>query len=542
MSCINKNKDCKLDVDRGAQFCNCEDEVSASICSSCFKLHATDWLEHMPNAFNDEIFEVRFKNTRRGYYRNIHNIPLKKGDIVAVEAAPGHDIGVVSLTGDLVARQMKRVGFSPMNGEFLKIYRKAKPYDIERWQEAIAIEHETMIRARQIADQMNLDMKIGDVEFQGDRIKAIFYYIADQRVDFRELIKVFAREFRIRVEMRQIGARQEAGRIGGIGSCGRELCCASWISNFISVTTNSARTQELSLNPQKLAGQCSKLKCCLVYELDNYIESQKEFPRIDKPIEAVDGEYYLMKKDILTRTMCFSKEPNTMVGVRILPVERVKEVLRLNRQGKKVDMFEGEYIESSEKDKTDFVNVIGEDSITRFDKDEKRGQEKRQPRRRGRRRRPRNRDNRNRQRGAQDRQQGGEREGQKGGAKQDASSGQGGKSGNRGRSNRQRRRPDNRSDQERVQNRAQNNKQGAEGGSQGDRKEGESRGGEKPRQGNRRQSGRGRGRRSRRSGSSHSQNSRQKGSGGGREGGQSRRQNQNRGKSNNRRNSNKKEQ
>ena len=194
---------------------------------------------------------------------------------MAVEAAPGHDIGIVSLSGDMVARQMRRVGFNPQNGEFKKIYRKAKPYDIEKWQEAIALEHGTMIKARQIAAEMNLNMKIGDVEYQGDKIKAIFYYIADERVDFRELIKVFAEVFHIRVEMKQIGARQEAGRIGGIGSCGRELCCASWISSFMSVTTNAARTQDISLNPQKLAGQCSKLKCCLVYEYDDYMDARK---------------------------------------------------------------------------------------------------------------------------------------------------------------------------------------------------------------------------------------------------------------------------
>ena len=207
------------------------------------------------------------KNTRRSFYQNVNNLPLKRGDIVAVEASPGHDIGIVSLTGDLVARQMRRTGFNPYNGEFRKIYRKAKPYDIERWQEAIALEHETMIASRQIAADMGLNMKIGDVEYQGDKIKAIFYYIADERVDFRELIKVFAERFHIRIEMKQIGARQEAGRIGGLGACGRELCCASWMSSFSSVTTGAARVQDISLNPQKLAGQCSKLKCCMIVRI-----------------------------------------------------------------------------------------------------------------------------------------------------------------------------------------------------------------------------------------------------------------------------------
>ena len=263
-----------LDVGRGCRFCRCDGEATASACEGCYKLHSFNWLEDMPEVFPTDIFEVRFKNTRKSYYRNVNNLPLRRGDIVAVEASPGHDIGIVSLTGDLVARQMKRVGFNPQNGEFKKIYRKAKPYDIEKWQEAIALEHDTMIRARRIAADMKLNMKIGDVEYQGDKIKAIFYYIADERVDFRELIKVFAEQFRIRIEMKQIGARQEAGRIGGLGSCGRELCCASWISSFVSVTTNSARSQEISLNPQKLAGQCGKLKCCLGYGLATYLDAQ----------------------------------------------------------------------------------------------------------------------------------------------------------------------------------------------------------------------------------------------------------------------------
>ena len=252
--------DCSLDVGRGCSFCRRGGETSAEVCTGCYKLGSTNWLEGMPEVFPDDIFEVRFKNTRKSFYRNVNNLPLKTGDIVAVEASPGHDIGIVSLTGDLVARQMKRVGFNPLNGEFKKIYRKAKPGDIEKWQEAIALEHTTMIRSRQIAAELGLNMKIGDVEYQGDKIKAIFYYIADERVDFRELIKIFAEQFRIRIEMKQIGARQEAGRIGGLGSCGRELCCASWISSFVSVTTNAARHQEISLNPQKLAGQCGKLK------------------------------------------------------------------------------------------------------------------------------------------------------------------------------------------------------------------------------------------------------------------------------------------
>ena len=262
----------KPEVGRGCSFCNCGSECEAKLCDGCFKLHETAWLEEYPENLPTDIVEVRFKNTRRAFYQNVNNLPLKRGDIVAVEASPGHDIGIVSLTGDLVARQMRRTGFNPFNGEFKKIYRKAKPYDIEKWQEAIELEHETMIASRQIAADMGLNMKIGDVEYQGDKIKAIFYYIADERVDFRELIKVFAERFHIRIEMKQIGARQEAGRIGGLGACGRELCCASWMSSFSSVTTGAARVQEISLNPQKLAGQCSKLKCCMMYEYDTYVD------------------------------------------------------------------------------------------------------------------------------------------------------------------------------------------------------------------------------------------------------------------------------
>lgn len=365
-----------LDVGRGCRFCRCDGEATASACEGCYKLHSFNWLEDMPEVFPTDIFEVRFKNTRKSYYRNVNNLPLRRGDIVAVEASPGHDIGIVSLTGDLVARQMKRVGFNPQNGEFKKIYRKAKPYDIEKWQEAIALEHDTMIRARRIAADMKLNMKIGDVEYQGDKIKAIFYYIADERVDFRELIKVFAEQFRIRIEMKQIGARQEAGRIGGLGSCGRELCCASWISSFSSVTTNTARMQELSLNPQKLAGQCSKLKCCLAYEYDTYADARRDFPRVKEPLHALDGEYYLVKSDILARTMQFSSSKDALVNVTTLSVERVKEIQALNRAGKKVDRLLAEQDVPAAAEEPTYRSE--EDSITRFD-----GKRRNNKRRRG---------------------------------------------------------------------------------------------------------------------------------------------------------------
>ena len=364
------NGDCKPEVGRGCAFCNCGAEPEATLREGCFKLHETAWLEDYPVNKPSDIVEVRFKNTRRSFYQNVNNLPLKRGDIVAVEASPGHDIGIVSMTGDLVARQMKRTGFTPHNGEFKKIYRKAKPYDIERWQEAIALEHETMIASRQIAADMGLNMKIGDVEYQGDKIKAIFYYIADERVDFRELIKVFAERFHIRIEMKQIGARQEAGRIGGLGACGRELCCASWMSSFSSVTTGAARVQDISLNPQKLAGQCSKLKCCMMHEYDAYVDARKEFPRVREPLQSVDGEWFAVKSDILSGTMTFSSSKESMANLVTLPVARVKEILALNRQGKKVEQLLDDDPTRPEVEEPTFR--AEEDSITRFDQAKRR--------------------------------------------------------------------------------------------------------------------------------------------------------------------------
>ena len=364
------NNQFKPEIGRGCAFCNCGSEVEARPCDGCFKLHETAWLDEYPVNIPTDIVEVRFKNTRRSFYQNVNNLPLKRGDIVAVEASPGHDIGIVSLTGDLVARQMRRTGFNPYNGEFKKIYRKAKPYDIERWQEAIALEHETMIASRQIAADMGLNMKIGDVEYQGDKIKAIFYYIADERVDFRELIKVFAERFHIRIEMKQIGARQEAGRIGGLGACGRELCCASWMSSFSSVTTGAARVQDISLNPQKLAGQCSKLKCCMMYEYDTYVDARKEFPRLREPLQTIDGEWFLVKSDVLAGTMTFSSSKEAMVNTTTLPVARVKEILALNRQGKKAEQLQ--YAEALHTEVEEPTYRSEEDSITRFDQAKRR--------------------------------------------------------------------------------------------------------------------------------------------------------------------------
>ena len=360
----------KPEVGRGCTFgVNEAGEPCAKEARGCFRLHEEPWLAEYPDNFPTDIFEVRFKNTRRSFYQNVNNLQLEVGDIVAVEASPGHDIGIISLSGDMVARQMRRLGFNPQNGEFKKIYRKARPYDIEKWQEAIALEHETMIRSRQIAADMGLDMKIGDVEYQGDKIKAIFYYIADGRVDFRELIKVFAEQFHIRIEMKQIGARQEAGRIGGIGACGRELCCASWVSSFSSVTTGAARVQDLSLNPQKLAGQCSKLKCCLTYEYDVYADARRSMPRLREPLQTLEGEFFLVKSDILAHTMTFSSSKESWSNLVTLPVSRVREILAANRNGEKVDSLHGSDFEPQVEEPTYRTE---EDSITRFDKTKKR--------------------------------------------------------------------------------------------------------------------------------------------------------------------------
>lgn len=352
----------------------------------CTKLEVYDWLHDMPKTLQHyDIVEIQFKNTRKGFYRNVNNLNLKKGDIVAVEATPGHDVGVVTLTGWLVERQMKRVGLAPRDSELKKVYRKAKTADIEKWLEAISLEHDTMIRSRKIAEKLNLDMKIGDVEYQGDKTKAIFYYIADERVDFRELIKVLADEFKIRVEMRQIGARQEAGRIGGIGSCGRELCCSAWISHFESVSTNSAKTQEISLNPQKLAGQCGKLKCCLNYELETYIDARKDFPDVSTPLETEEATYYHFKTDIFKQSMWFSTDPNTSVNLVEVPVSRVAEIIKLNKRGeraKKILPFnlDGQHASDSN---VEFTDGLEDNSITRFDKKSKSNKSRKKRRQKG---------------------------------------------------------------------------------------------------------------------------------------------------------------
>ena len=338
-------------------------------CPRC-KLQSFNWLEDVPGGLNDfDIVEVHFKNTRKGFYRNSQHLDLAPGDMVAVEANPGHDIGVVAMTGKLVQLQMKRANLRP-DVEILRVFRKAKPSDIERYEEAKKKETDTMIRSRQIAASLNLNMKIGDVEYQGDGNKAIFYYIADDRVDFRQLIKVLADAFKVRIEMKQIGARQEAGRIGGIGPCGRPLCCSSWMSNFVSVATSAARFQDISLNPQKLAGQCAKLKCCLNFEVDTYAEAAKQLPPRDARLETKDNTYFHFKTDIFKREMTYSTDKSVPANLVTISAERVFEVIALNKNGVKPDKLEIDQKEHQAELK-EFGDIIGQDSVTRFDKKKK---------------------------------------------------------------------------------------------------------------------------------------------------------------------------
>ncbi len=354
-TCVNCGGGCQCDRDRGR--CN---------------LESTNWLEDVPD--NDyEIVEVLFKNTRRGFYRNSTHIPLKRGDWVAVEANPGHDIGRVGLTGRLVKNQMERVRLRK-DAEILRVFRKAKPADMERYEQAKAREEDTMIRSRKIAVDLGLKMKIGDVEYQGDGNKAIFYYIADERVDFRQLIKVLADVFRIRVEMKQIGARQEAGRIGGIGPCGRPLCCATWMSGFVSVATSAARFQDISLNPQNLAGQCAKLKCCINFEVNTYVEAIRQLPAKDIHLETKDNTYYYFKADALKREITYSTERNAPVNTVILTAAEAFEVIALNKNGVKPDSLKPD--EDGKKSASPFGDLLTQDSISRFDKKKKKKKKK----------------------------------------------------------------------------------------------------------------------------------------------------------------------
>ncbi len=341
-------------------------------CKSCGRqdkqLNTYDWLADIPgNAEESDMVEVQFKNTRKGYFRNSNKIPLEKGDIVAVEATPGHDIGVVTLTGRLVPLQMRKANIKS-EADIKRIYRKAKPVDMDKYNEAKAREHSTMIRARQIALDLSLNMKIGDVEYQGDGNKAIFYYIADERVDFRQLIKVLADAFHVRIEMKQIGARQEAGRIGGIGPCGRELCCATWMTSFVSVSTSAARYQDISLNPQKLAGQCAKLKCCLNYEVDCYVEAQKRLPSKEIELETKDGVFYFFKADILSNQITYSTDKSIPANLVTISGRRAFEVIGLNKRGIKPESLLEETHRTEPKKP---VDLLEQESLTRFDRNRK---------------------------------------------------------------------------------------------------------------------------------------------------------------------------
>jgi cell fate regulator YaaT (PSP1 superfamily) len=335
----------------------------------CNKLDVFDWMSGMdlPNSFRAfDVAEVRFKHTRKGFYRVPQGMDVYTGDVVVVDVGPGYDVGVVSLSGELVKNQMKRREVKD-NYEIKKILRKATDADISKWQEARGLEQKTMMRSRELAKNLRLDMKISDVEYQGDKSKATFFYTADDRVDFRELIKRFADEFKIRVDMRQIGYRLEAARVGGIGSCGRELCCSSWLSDFRAVSTSAARYQQLSINPAKLAGQCGKLKCCLNYELDQYVEALKEIPSVNTKLILPKGNAYHFKTDIFQRVMYFVYEHHDPDGPFPLPVATVKEIMEKNRKGISIDSLDT-YMENDNKpDETDFAVVVGQDSLTRFD-------------------------------------------------------------------------------------------------------------------------------------------------------------------------------
>ncbi len=332
------------------------------------QLNTYDYLADIPgNDTSTDLVEVQFKNTRKGYYHNVNRLDLKKGDIVAVEANPGHDIGVVTLTGQLVRLQVKKANLKSEE-DIRRIYRIAKPVDMDKYHEAKSREHDTMIQSRQIAKDLGLQMKIGDVEYQGDGNKAIFYYIADERVDFRQLIKVLAETFHVRIEMKQIGARQEAGRIGGTGPCGRELCCATWMKNFVSVSTAAARFQDISLNPQKLAGMCAKLKCCLNYEVDNYMEAGKLMPSREEVLQTADSDYYLFKSDILAGLVTYSTDKRMAANLCTISAARANDIIEMNKKGvKPLSLPDDDQVQQEERP----LDLLENESITRFDKNKR---------------------------------------------------------------------------------------------------------------------------------------------------------------------------
>jgi cell fate regulator YaaT (PSP1 superfamily) len=341
--------------------------------SGCNKLEVFDWLAGMNIGRSDEpqFVEVRFKNTRKEFFKNTDQLDVQVGELVTVEALTGHDVGVVSLTGELVRFQMRKYKVKPDNKDIRKVSRKSTEEDITIWREAQELERETLVKTRKIIRELKLNMKLSDVEYQADKNRATFFYIAEDRVDFRELIKVLADQFRTRVDMKQIGARQEAGRVGGIGSCGRELCCSTWLTDFRTVSTNAARYQQLSINPMKLAGQCGKLKCCLNYELDSYMDAIKEFPDSKVKLKTKKGTAFHQKSDIFKGMMWYSymDSPSEFIPMQ---VDRVNEVIALNTEGKTVDDLKGYSFEEIKIDEPSFENVVGQDDLTRFDK--KKGQ------------------------------------------------------------------------------------------------------------------------------------------------------------------------
>ena len=368
----------KYDCFRGCEVVDCEDGTTeVTYREGCCKLPVHNYLREISSLEYADVFEVRFKNTRKGYYKNESGQSVRQGDKVVVEAASGYDLGFVSLEGPLVVKQMQRRRIDPASYEFKKIYRKARPSDIEKWMAATAREQATMIEARRIAATMGLDMKIGDVEFQGDGNKAIFYYIADARVDFRKLIKVLAETFHVRIEMKQIGARQEAGRIGGIGPCGRELCCATWMKNFSSVSTAAARFQDITPNPQKLAGQCAKLKCCLNYEVDAYMEAARKLPERNVQLETADSTYYYFKADTLAGLVTYSTDRRLAANLVTITTDRVREVMAMNQAGEKPLKLEAEDAPAPVQP----LDLAQQEDLTRFDKVKRSG--KRGNRRRG---------------------------------------------------------------------------------------------------------------------------------------------------------------
>lgn len=334
----------------------------------CSKLDAFDWMKYttLPDGQTPfDCVEIRFKNNRKDFFKTTPDLDLHVGDIVAVEANPGHDIGIVSLTGEIVRLQMKKKNADPKREDIRKVYRKARLSDIEKWVSSVEKEDNTLFRSRALASKLNLKMKLNDVEYQGDDTKCVFYYTADERVDFRELIKMLAEEFRVRIEMRQIGARQEASRLGGIGTCGRELCCSTWLCNFNTVSTNAARIQQLSLNPQKLAGQCGKLKCCLNYEFSAYADALKSFPNEETILNTKKGDAFPQKTDVFAGIIwyAYKSDPNNMMAI---PVNQVQEIIARNKKGQAIEKLE-DFVKKLEK-KTEYENATGQDDLRRFDK------------------------------------------------------------------------------------------------------------------------------------------------------------------------------